>query len=403
MRPRPLLTALLLFAAAAQGQSFDELLPDSTVFYLSVEDLARTRERFEASPLNALWKDDQTQAFVAKAIKRWDEWMEESRKEDGFSPTDVFRTVSGQVVMAFPRFVKDKEGNPEPVMVVLADIGDKAEEVRRMAAAAERAAGEAGDRFRRGEEDFRGATLVHYRRGSSEEGVDNQGPDCWFLAGSLFGAADDPDDLRAILARRGGGAEGTLASKPGYMNVRERLGGRADIVAYLDGAAFFDFVAMQMDEEAGPIFGALGLAGIEGLGIQLSLEPASVTMEAYLAVRGKKEGFLKLVDGANSAALPPRFVPSDVTSVATYSLSLLDLWNEARRVGEKVQPGVSGQMDGMMEAIKAQLGVDLRTDVMGALGDRFVYYVRLPDKPGAEAPPPFGGAGIPGMPAFVLA
>lgn len=395
-RPRPIL-ALLLLAAAARGQSFDELLPDSTVFYLSIENLSRTRERFGKSPLNALWEHEETQAFAAVAKTRWEAWNEEARKEDGFSPAEVFRTVAGQVVLAMSRIVV-KEDDLEPSLLVLADIGDKADEVRRMAAAAERAAEEKGARFRRDEEDFRGVTLVHYRRASGEE---DGGPSCWFLAGSLFGAADDPEDLKAVLARRGAGPQGSLAGIPAYARIRQRLGGRADLVAYGNGPAFFDLVAKQMQPGTAPALGALGVNGIEGVGVQVTLQPDSVTLSAFLATTGKKEGVLKLLDGANSGALPPRFVPADATSAATFTLSLPELWAEARRTADRIQPGMAAMMDASMEQLKGQTGVDLRTDVFDALGTQVVYYQRLPDKPGEAAPGPFGPAA--GLPAFVLA
>ena len=49
--------AVLFCAPELQAEPFDRLLPDTTILYVSIENIARTKERFKESALQGLWDD----------------------------------------------------------------------------------------------------------------------------------------------------------------------------------------------------------------------------------------------------------------------------------------------------------------------------------------------------------
>jgi hypothetical protein len=376
-----MLLCALSLAAVAAAQSFDELFPDSTIFYASVENAARTRERYEKSRLAALWGDEAVQAFVAKPRAKWAEWMEELRKKNGFAPDDVVALLSGQAAIGF----FGVEGREEPTGAAIADIGENGEKVRELVARLEKLLLEEKG-YQRTEEEFRGVAIVTYRK----EG--ESGEDAWFLDGSMFAMAGKADLLKDLLVRKERRDEGTLASREAYRRTRGRLGARGgDLFLYFDLPNLMQALARSEDgpdEEDLRALGALGVSSIEALALEASLEPTAVPLRAFLAVKGPKTGVLKLFDAKNSPLLPPPYVPADAVSASAFALDIPTLYEEARKIAERMEEGSAAQMDAFFEGMKAQLGVDIPADMIGPLGAELTYHVRLPEKGAPRMPVP---------------
>lgn len=368
---RTLFCALLL-AAASAAQSLDSLLPDSTVFYVSIEDAGRTRKRWDESRLAALWKDEAMQAFLEKPRAAWAAWMERVAKEDVFTPEDVLGLLSGQALLAgtWP------EGADEPKPMIVADIGENAEKLRELVRKIEkRLIDEEGGR--RDEEEFRGVKIVSY------QDSDGSADSAWLLDGKLFAMSEDAEALKDLLARRDRGGEGTLASRELYKRTRARLGARAsDAFAYVDGPNLLAGLqaAGELDEETMRILGALGITAIEGLALEFAIEPRAVALRMFLPVKGEKAGILKLLDGKNSALVPPRYVPADALTAGAWTLDIPALWEEARKVMDRFEEGLSQQMDAQFAALKEQMGVDIPGDIIGSLGSGIAYHTLAPDR-----------------------
>jgi hypothetical protein len=207
---RTLFAALLLTAVAA-AQSFDQMLPDSTIVYVSLESITRTKERYDKSPLAAFWKDEAMQAFAEKPRAKWAEWMDELRKEEGMTPSDVLDVLAGQAAFALVW----GEGFKKPKVLVLADIGENADKFQELVAKAEKQLLEEGRK--RDEQEFRGVKIVTYRQGEETTGTS------WLLDGKTFAMSEDADALKDLLARKDR-KEGTLAARELYRPHLRRRG-----------------------------------------------------------------------------------------------------------------------------------------------------------------------------------
>ncbi len=385
------LLAPLLLAAVAAAQSFDELLPDTTVFYVSIENAARTRERWAQSPLAALLKDEAMQAFLEKPRAAWAEWIQEIRQKGEFTPEDVLDVLSGQAILAgvWP------EGADEPKPLVLADIGENGEKLRELLATIEkRLVEEKGQR--RDEEEFHGVNIVRY----TKPDADNAEAGCWFLDGTVFAVAQSTDALKDVLARREHKEEGTLATRDLYRRTRGRLGARGgDFFVYVDAPNLIKGLqdSGEIDEDVMRILGALGVSAIEALAFEFAIEPGGLVMRTFLGVQGPKTGLLKLLDGKNSELMPPRYAPADALTAGAYTLDLPALYEEARKVADRIQEGSSAQVDAMFAMVKQQTGVDIPADLIASFGSEIAYHTAAPGAANAEA-----GAGPMGMSRVAL-
>jgi len=398
---RRFLLALLgvyVLQAAAAAQGYDQLLPDSTIFYLSVENLSRTKSRFEEGTLGALWKDPAVQTFAEKPRKEWNDWIEETREKDGVTPEDVLEVLAGQAALA----VLPTEGGDDAEPLILGDIGDHEDRVREMMRRLERKLVDEKD-FSREEEEFRGITITRYHKEASE--TDEEKNTCWLMDGNLFALGSSIDALKRLLVRKDGGAEDSLAAREAYQKMRARLGGRADVVAYLDGANLIKMLqaAGDLDEEFTRIAGALGVLAIDAVGAQAMIEPSAVSLHAYVAVTGEKRGLLRLFAAKNSRLMPPKFAPPDADGAGAFSLDVADLWQEARTVMDKIMPGLTGMVDAWLAQMKQATGVDLAADILGSLGSELSYYTKLPSGKDLETPPGIPVSMLAAMPQMVVA
>ncbi|MHC4930609.1 MAG: DUF3352 domain-containing protein [Planctomycetota bacterium] len=394
--------AAMLFAPAVSAESFDRRLPDSTIFYLSIENLERTKERYNASPLHGLWNDPAMQVFLEKPLKRWSEWMEEVKKEDGISPEEVFSVVSGQVVFAITELRSDAPDGEDVGFLALVDVSGNQEKVKELIGKAEETLLK-DDKFRRMEEEFQGITLVHYASADDEEEAKKQErPDCWFLDGDTFAIGQAVQDLKKIVALRGDSEASTLADSESYRKVRARVGARSEAFAYLGVKELMKALAEKEGEAEGEtlrmVSAILGLEVIEAVGVQASLESGGVQMNAFIPLSGDKEGILKFFDAPNSALAPPSFVPEDVVSASTVVVDWPEIIEEARRVANRIQPGAAQQVDMVLQQMKGQMGIDIEKDLFGSLGKELTILMKEPSAQ-AEGMPMMG----PPMPRLLMA
>ncbi len=406
---RILAALALVCTPVLAADPLDRLMPPETGLYLSVENAARSLERLKGNPL---WKLQEIPAvrdgLLADLLAQWEKFVAESRK-DGLDVDEFATMLEGQV--AFALVFPSPDSGRKMGALVFADVGEQTAKLQEMLKKGEAAMAEGK---RRTEVEFRGVTIVNLlaeERGEAREeegGGEEPGAITelfeiednysFFAHEGLFGLASDPELLKQALIRRGEAGGESLASRRDYAAVRAKMGGRPDLVAYCDVKGFFDLLMPEMAAET-PVaimqgILASGLGNLESAGAQLVLGKNSLEMQMYLHTPAGKIGFLKLFDNPNAPLDPPAFVPADVVSYTAFAIDIPALWQEARRMSDRMQPGMSAMIDAALASASQQLGVDLQKDVMGAIGKRLHFYQLAPD---AGAP-----GGIP-MPAMVFA
>jgi len=410
----------LLTPVAAQAQELDRLVPPDSIFFLRIENLDRTRERFKQSPLHALWSDEAVTKFVAKPLEQWSKFITEQKDEYGVTLEDVVEVISGSLSIAVTSFEMGAEadgGALDVQMVGMAEFGENADRARELIEKIEEADSE---KLRRFEEEFRGVTIVYHlpREGEGEDGEAPTEPDaCYVLDGATFYVASSLDSMRKLIAMRETEDAAVLADNEVYRKVCARTGEKADLLAYVAAQPMMAGFAKQFaegfaegsgvapEEEAGAsefrrILDALGLGAAEGAAFQARIGREGVEARMFLSSPGPKAGIMKFFSGANSALTLPAFVPEDIIQASTLILDIEGIWAEVYKVAEAMQPGSTQMMKMGVEQMKASTGIDFEADVIGSLGKEVTWYVRSnPDAPGLD----FGGGGaVPSLPMAVV-
>jgi len=389
---------LALFArAAAAGEPLDRLLAPDTTLVVGVEEAARLRKSLDGHPFVAAFRE----AAFREQMNPFQEPLEKAladAKRRGLDVLAAVELVEGQAWAGLevglpPGGMEFKLG-----LVFLAEVGENGEKVREHMRRLEEA-NETIRAARRTEEEVRGVTVVTYHTADEgeEDGEDGEEEEAgggerfalsWFLAGDLFGLASRPDLLHDVVRRRGESDAKSLATLESYAAVRARLAGRSDLFVFgqfgILGAAVqaADGVSGGM---ASAFFRASGLDRLSAIGMTLGVRRNGLDGSLYLHTPGEKIGLLKLLDGPNADLAPPAFVPPDAINCTIWSVDLASLFDEVRRSFDRFQPGFSAMFDGWMDQVRQATGVDVRNDVVAALGSRLTLYT-LPPEPGGETP-----------------
>jgi hypothetical protein len=403
---KPLCSALVvaLLATVAAAEPFDTQLPDSTFVYVSIENIARSKERFQGSPLEKLWKDEAMQAFLKKPLEKWDEEMKSIKEEAGVNIGDLLALVNGQIVFAIPKIEMDKNGElAEPEPVVLFDIGENAAKVKEMIGTVEEGRfKEMG--MRRLEEEFGGVTIVRYvnpnveitdKDGNTRPG---DGPVAWYVDGSTFAVSPKADDLKFILRAKADTEAPKLASDEAYRRMRARLGENPEFFAYVGMKQRDKALAEVQDMEAQVIRMAMGLDQMEAIGLQSTLGRGGLTTNMFVSVPGEKSGMLRIFDAKNSPLNAPKWVPADATDVSTMILDLNSLLKEAKAIAAKM--GQPGAIEQTFEMVKG-FGIDLENDFFAALGKEMTFFQKAGG--GQPANPAMGMMAGMGLGNFAMA
>ncbi len=379
-----------------------------TVLFLSVEFVSASNGRLEASGLYELWSEAEFQNFLSKPLEKFKEALAEKETElGGAGIFDVLEWIEGQFAFAITGTREVSSKKQILVFAMLMEIGDNEAKLRDWMEKLEPPAF-GPEEFRRVEEDFRGTTIVSYLSRKDEDVDDptaedeglSAGPPCWFVHEGLFAFADDPEALKAILVRRGGDEEGGLNTNAHYKTVLERCEGAGDLFMYfnlesmwgmLEGLKGADqSLAMALTAEVEQILTAIGVKEPQAGGMSMGFTDQGMIQRAFLESPAPRTGIMKFLDGENSGLQPPSFVPQDVTTAMTLAIDFQEIWKEARRIMDEIQPGMTEQMDDQFAQIKEQAGLDIEQDLIESLGKSITLYQfePIPADPDAAYPIP---------------
>jgi hypothetical protein len=383
---------LAVLVAPALGSGFDEWLPESTIAYVSVENVQSLGQRIRECPLNALWTEESVQDFLALPRQKWGEMLNEMAEQmGGARPDELVKMAQGQVVLAMTGIRELDESRKRPGVIALVDVGDNGEKLQEWLSRLE-GSEKFEEKWRRVEDEFRGVRIVTYV--SKEEGSDDEmdpGQPSWFVRGSVFGLSNDIEAVKDVLVRSEAEDAAGLADSETYRTVRRRTGGNADVAFFVSFEEIWEVLGKYVeDEKVMPILGSLGLTGMRAMGGRMTLGGESMTQQFFIYSPGEKSGVMRLMAGKNSALVPPKFVPADVASAMTMAFDVQEIWAEARRVMDKIKPGMTKEMDEGLASVKEQLGVDIQADIIGSLGGTMTYYQIAPEEMPEEADPMAG-------------
>jgi hypothetical protein len=209
---------------------------------------------------------------------------------------------------------------------------------------------------------------------SIEAGPANIG---WWVEGkhAVFIVSTDKVDEAAKKMRSGNHAR--LTSNPLYKKLHDFKDFETAARAYIDVASLAKLAA-TLHKDAGKLIAALGLDGLKSVSFLSGFEGNAERSLTELDVSGGRKGLLSLLGGKpfTLADVPP--LPPDVISWSMTTFDTGAYYDTFVKAAEVVVGMIAPeQLPRLKEFLKqadAAVGVDIRKDLLGSLGDRMVQY-----------------------------
>ena len=150
---------------------------------------------------------------------------------------------------------------------------------------------------------------------------------------------------------------------------------RVSIVNYWNVAGILKACQPLMTDPKVPqVMEALGVANLKSIASVSGLDANAATGRMQVVLDGPAKGLFALVSDKGITAADLKSIPADATSANVFRFSLTDVLNHAFTVVGQLDPTAKAQMEQGLAQIEANLGVSLRGDLLGGLGDVWSVY-----------------------------
>ncbi len=388
---RALLASLLILISgvlrAAPVLPLTDLVDERTMAVLSIADTPALLRGWDGSPFARTWGDAQVVKFFAPLREqiKIEEWDADAKAATGCTVRELLALAEGEALLAVPAtdLSKTDKTNTPPFLLALR-VGAHVDQLEKLLADTA-----LKNEVREETEIFAGAT-VHVRPlKKTTEGAKERVLVWAIVDGTWLLSLEKERVFVAIDALRRGGVDGALGKSEPFLRVRERCND-AQVLFYLNVAALYPVLRDTVSAQA----------GTDGKPRPLGLDPKTVLSglgidaigEAYGSLRfGEKEtridfgltytaerGLLKLLAYGTGVSSQPNWIPAKWPCVSTARFDLGLAYAGLEELLASISPMLFGMAQGQIHAWNLKLGIDLKRDLVGSLGDEVVSGVALP-------------------------
>ncbi|OHE79068.1 MAG: hypothetical protein A3G75_15010 [Verrucomicrobia bacterium RIFCSPLOWO2_12_FULL_64_8] len=352
-----------------------DLVDERTALVLLAEDLPGLLENWERSPWARTWNDEQFAKFLAPVREKMKtaEWDDKVKAETGHTIRELLTLAGRQCLLAvrdFDDLVARTDGaNPDVPIIFALDLGAGRELADLFQKQAEK--GAAPDST----EEFQGETL-HFCEPVDDKLVG------WAIVGDVLLAGNRRDLLQQTVANlKRGKAASPLSESMRFQQLR-RATPRAHFTLYLNLEALYPGLLRSVRAKAGAeeapanplgvtpegMLKALGVDALETLGLSVRLGAEATELNGSLAYR-ENRGLVRVL--AYGAAVGPRpdFVSARWPMVSAGRFSVAEAYAGVEEILRSASPGLETFVQGWIQGLNQQLGIDLKRDLIGSLGE----------------------------------
>ncbi|MCC6671352.1 MAG: hypothetical protein IT458_09845 [Planctomycetes bacterium] len=389
-----LLPLLLAAPVVAQKSTLKRALPEGTILMVTMPDLDATMAKIDQVPLMRMWKEGEVQDFFAEARKRLDqEWKQalmqaaELHKQGviPFAPEELMKLRVHGMSAALTKLGVEQTGSgpmPSVGIVLHLEMGESMPIWKKvldygMGQLEARAQG----MLTRSESKVGDLTLVSLQTPFSSMSLN------WAYVGSglVFGTL--PDEVKSVLGALAGNKD-VLTASANYKAAAKHVSSQgAEMEFFFQPGPVFDFAmqALRLAAENAPDFppeldidgveraiDALGLRSIVSMAGTFSYENGrSVGRSFTHAPQPQRKGFFAGSHRPLDMSFLP-WVPKDAVSVSASTFDVTAIYDGLMAAVKAYDPKVHQHLEAMMKPYEEQIGVNLREDLFGALGDSYV-------------------------------
>jgi len=373
------LTGLGLRAgSAAAATPPEQVLPDTTLFFVKIGDVAKFREAFRASTYGQLWNDPELAPLRADVVEKLKPTSEALKDKVGVTLRELFELPKGVAIAAI---AGTDAAKPNVSLAIVADAGENAAKLAEVLARSDKQAEQNGATVR--VETFQGSAL-HVITPPDKEGDDKTPPPppvVWTNNGEVFFLGSDVDAIKDLASNAGGRGSNSLGANPAYVKTLAKVGGEsAQAFWFLDVARGIKFGAdasargnAAQAQQVSAQVQMLGLDGLKSVGGALTLnagEYSSLTKTFFNAPAAGVKGLLKLFSFPPAALRPEPWVPATVASYQTFSWDLDNAYKAIEDLVNQFQPGMINVLEQQLVGPEGGQPISFQKDVFGPIGDR---------------------------------
>jgi hypothetical protein len=399
MMTRTLFAPALVFIAtllpAAPAVPLANLVDDKTLFAVSVTDTPALLKGWDSGPIAATWSDPQIVKFLApmRTELKVDSWDDETKAATGLTVRELLALAEGEALFAVQSFdIALIESKSPPPLLIALEVGKQGAKIEKiMADAAAKNSGKVET------ETFSGVkvnlTPIGKPDANDAASAAASEPDvvAWAIVDGVWLLAPQKETVfAAIDALQQGGHVSALGKSERFLRTRQRIGD-AQSLAYINFPAIYPLIEqavaaakaksagqpnmMGIDPET--VFAALGLDELGEVYLAMASGENETRIDSGIAYNGER-GLMKILAYEPGAAPRPEWIPAKWPSVSTARFSLPKAYEGIEELLEAISPMLSGMAQGQIRGLNKQLGVDLKRDLIGSLGDELISAYAVP-------------------------
>jgi Protein of unknown function (DUF3352) len=376
-----LLSTFCAFNAGA-ATSLQRLIPEQAGAFVAVHDVPKLLQHWKDSPWSKTWNDEQVQRYFAplRAQMKADAWSAEAKEKTGYTLEELLAFATGDAIIVVPDFGFVQEKSQIPELLIAIDVGDNGAKIEELfAKAANKGPAEETS-------EFSGITVHTLPAGPDKKNGEPDTPATWAIVEGKWLLSPSKDAVvSAIDAVQKGGLSNSWESAERRLMLEKRVG-ESEFTFILNAQALYPAMKASIEadqkasgEKSGGPFGFDSGALLSALGLDTWRDlyfTAKMTDDATVAHAGltysEIRGLTKLAAYKEGPVAQPSFVSAGWTTVSTAQFSLRDAWSALEEMLEAFNPAISGMVQGQIRKMNKDLGIDLKRDLIGNLGDTIV-------------------------------
>ena len=399
--------ALAVFGAiqlsAAPAVPLVNLVDERTLLAISITDAPALVKGWDGSPFAKTWDDPQVVKFLAplRETMKIEEWDAKTKDATGSTVRELLALADGEAMLAIPSvdFEKLKESDSPPFLMAI-HVGDRASKLEKILADATVKAGVAE------QTEVYAGSAVHirpFKKPAEDEADSKAAPEtfAWAMVdGVWLVSAEKERVFAAVDALKNGGVETALGKNAHFLAVRERVGD-AQSLGYLNIAAIYPLVrdaiaarkaagdkSAPMGADPDTLMSALGLDALSEAFVGLHFGEKEARVDAGLTYSDER-GILKLIAYQPGPAPQPEWIPAKWPSVSTAKFSVPQAYSGLEQLFAGINPLMAAVAQGKIAELNRKMGIDLKRDLIGSLGDDIISGYALPPGLDAGVTPPW--------------
>jgi hypothetical protein len=410
-------------ASAAPVPPPDKLLPEDTLFLLTIPDFAKGYEIYQKWPQSQFWADPAMKPFRDKFVtKLKEDFIQPLERELSLKFEQLSGLAQGQITLAITQNGWDGKSDKEPAFLLLIDTKDRSSQLKTNIAELRKRWADANKPLRvekvrdfeflvltlttndvpKTFKKFFPPALETHELGEQEGKKPDEKSEVFIgHAESLFIMSDSLKPVERIVARATGASTPVLGEQDSFSRDYQAFFRDAPLYGWLNAKSLVEVLARVSAEKkenpAAPnpfevvkpekLVGATGLLGLRSVAFSVQPVEQGALTQFFLGVpESGRQGIFKILAAEAKESTPPPFVPAEAVKYQRWRIDGQKAWGTLEKMAAEISPQLVSGLNFLLDTAnlagkEKDPGFDLRKNLIGNLGDDMISYEKNPRGP----------------------